>query len=484
MLDFRRTQQRITRPGPEAQSFLPVILFAVLASTLALAGCGSAGTMNSPPPGPQQTASVFTIATDAPPLPSVISFTATITGVTLNNGSTSVSVLSQSQTVDFAQLSGLHQLIDLESVPVGTYTSATITMTSPVISFIDTTQNPPAVSTINGTPSPLTATTTFAQPFNLGNADLVGLWMEFDLRQSLATDSNGQVTGMINPAFEMKLLDATDSQVSIDDFYAGVVGVTNSNSFVVQGPKGRQWTVQTDGNTSLDDPDDPISSFTTDTIVSISGQLDPVTKNIDASELEVVSTDHYSLSGLLTSVRPPSGPATAADLFVRSELPSINGVSDGQLTTLALNGSEIYRIGHIKLPLTTLLFNNSALAPGQSVTISGPLDTSSGATTLTVHRVVLRLQGQPGTLAGNVVIESGNQGSFQLNDQGTAGILLPNPLTVMTTNNTNFINLSGLAALQGQTGISLRVVGFVIIDSSAVPAQPVLVARSVEQMGS
>src|SRR5262249_13150528 len=47
------------------------------------------------------------------------------------------------------------------------------------------------------------------------------------------------------------------------------------------------------------------------------------------------------------------------------------------IVTLALNGSEIYLIGHIKLPLTTLVFNNSALAAGQSVTISGPLSTSN-----------------------------------------------------------------------------------------------------------
>ncbi|MFZ0635974.1 MAG: hypothetical protein WAM08_10685, partial [Candidatus Acidiferrales bacterium] len=104
------------------------------------------------------------------------------------------------------------------------------------------------------------------------------------------------------------------------------------------------------------------------------------------------------------------------------------------------------------------------------------------ATTLTVHRVVLRRQGQAGTLAGDVVIQSGNAGSFQLNDDWTAGILLPQPLTVLTTNNTNFINLSGLSALQGQTGMSLRVVGFILIDPQT--SQPVLVACSVEQLNS
>jgi hypothetical protein len=50
----------------------------------------------------------------------------------------------------------------------------------------------------------------------------------------------------------------------------------------------------------------------------------------------------------------------------------------------------------------------------------------------------------------------------------------------MTTDATTFINLSGLSALQGQTGISLRVVGFVLINPAT--SQPVLVAGAVEQL--
>jgi hypothetical protein len=51
----------------------------------------------------------------------------------------------------------------------------------------------------------------------------------------------------------------------------------------------------------------------------------------------------------------------------------------------------------------------------------------------------------------------------------------------MTTNATNFINLAGLSALQGQTG-RIRVVGFILIDPQT--SQPVLVARSVELLSS
>ena len=349
-------------------------VFVVVLAAFFLASCGGS---TGVAPDPSDQASVFTIGTDAP-LQGVVSCLITVTGVTLNNGTTNVSVLSTPQVVDFAQLSGLHQLLDLNSVPTGTYTSATVTLATPVIGFIDTTQTPPAVSTINGTLSQTSVTVNFANPFVLNNADLVGLRMEFDLRQSLATDGSGNVTGAVNPMFHMQLLAADDSNVSIDCFLAGVVGVTNDTTFVVQGPKGRHWTVQTNANTALDDPSDPINSFTTSTIVEVSGQLDPVTHDIDASEVEVVSNDNFFIGGLFTSIRPPSGAATQADVYIRSVLPDINGVQDGQIQTLSLDGSEKYKIANIANPITSLLFNNSALAAGQSVGIGGMLTTSNG----------------------------------------------------------------------------------------------------------
>jgi len=187
---------------------------------------------------------------------------------------------------------------------------------------------------------------------------------------------------------------------------------------------------------------------------------------------------------LLTSVRPPApAAATQVDLYVRELLPDVTGISDGDIETIDLNGSENYKIGHINLPLTTLLFNNTLMAPGQRVDIGGALATSGGSDTLTPHRVILRRQGQAGTwVPGSTVVQSGNSGSFSLNDNWTAGILLPSPLTVMTTNNTNFIDLSGLSALSGPGPINIRVVGFILLDQAT--GQPVMVARSVEQLGS
>ncbi len=457
-------------------------VFVATFAILSLIGCSGGATQDPGSQNKSASANVFTVGTDAPPLPSVVSCEVTISGVTLFDGTNNIPVMTQTpQVIDFAQLSGLHQLIDLTAVQAGTYQSATVTLANPVIGYIDTTQSPPVVNTINGTLSQSSVTVQFAKPFVLNDNDLVGLRMEFDLRQSIQV-SNGGVTGQVNPTFEMQLLAAGDSNVSIDDFHVGFVGTGGSNSFTVQGPHGRQWTVSTDSNTVWDDSDDPISSWTNNTILSVSGQLDPVTKGIDASEVQVVSDDGFVLGGLLTYVNPPSPqPATQANIYARYEVPDITGIEPGDVVPLTLNGTEKYRIGNIINPITTLLFNNTAMAPGQRVDIGGKTSSSNNVTTLTPHRVVLRRQGQWGSwVVGSTNVQSGNLGSFQLNDQSTAGVLLPNPLTVYTTNGTIFINLSGLSAISGTSAIPLRAVGFILENPQT--NQPVMVARVVEQL--
>ena len=451
-----------------------------------VAGCGGGGSsVGGSGGGQQQTASVFTVGTDAS-LPSVISCAVTVNSVTLFNGTTNVTVMSTPQIVDFAQLSGLHQLMDLNTVPIGTYTSATVSISSPTIGYINTGATPPTITTISGTlpTNPDSVTVTFATPFVLTQSDLIGLRMEFDLRHSLATDGSGNITGVVTPVFEMALLNSTDANVTIDDFRGGVVGVSGANSFTVQGPLGRQWNVTTSSSTAFD-TSEQVASFTTDgnTIVDISGTLDPVTHSIDATEVDVVSTDKFLLGGLLTYIAPPSGGTTLANLYVRYELPAINGISPGNITPFTLNDSERYAIANINSPITNLLFGYSSLTPGQRVDVGGAVATNNGVTTITPHRVILGRQGQSGTwVVGSTSITSGNAGSFTLLDNGTAGVLLPSPLTVLTFSQTQFINLSGLSALTGPGPFSIRVVGFILINP--LTHQPVMVARSVEQLTS
>jgi hypothetical protein len=405
-----------------------------------------------------------------------------VTSITLSDGTTTVNLLNGPQTVDFAKLNGLRSLLDLNDVPVGTYNSATIMVGAATIGFLDTTQTPPVLNTITATVAPMTVTVPLAKPLVLNDQDLVGFFMDLDLRQSIGTDMNGNITGNFTPTFDVKAISVDDADAFIDDFYAGVVSVNPAgNQFVIQGPHGRQFTVDTDANTEFDDPSEMPASFDTNTIVEVSGKLNRVTRDIIASEVEVVSKDHFILEGLDTFVQNTNGQASQINLYARAELPNLAGAPLGQIDPIALNGTEKYLIANIRTPLTALLFGPGSQLAGQRIVFGGKLDTTVNPPALNVRRVVLERQGQRGTwVVGSTQIQSGNAGTFTFNDNYLAGVLLPKPLTIISTNFTNFINLNGLSDLSGSQPIPLRIVGFILVDP--VTNSPVMVARTIEKM--
>lgn len=458
-------------------------VFASLLALFALSSCGGGASTGTTPPS-QQMGSMFTIGTDSPTLPSVVSVQVQITSITLTDGTTTVNLLNGPQIVDFAKLNGLRSLLDLEDVPAGTYNSANITVGTVTIQYLDTTQSPPALTTIDATVSPMTVTQALKTPLALNDADLVGFFMDLDLRQSIQTDSSGNITGNFTPTFDVKGLSVDDADAQIDCFDAGVVSVNPAgNQFVIQGPRGRHYTVDTDSTTNFDSNETPLS-FDTNTIVEVSGVLNRVTRDIDASEVEVVSTDHFFIEGLDTFVQSSNGQASGINLYARAELPDLAAFPLGQIDTIPLTGNEKYTIADLHVPLLSLLFGPSSQLAGQRVLFGGKLDNTTTPPSVVVHRVVLERQGQRGQwVVGSTNIQNGNSGTFSLNDNYLAGVLLPQPLTVMSTNFTRYINLGGLSALSGSQPIHLRVVGFILINPAANNT-PVMVARAVEALSN
>ena len=107
-----------------------------------IAGCSSGGGSTPPSSGSgttnAQTGSVYVLGTDAP-LPSVTSFSVNLQSITLSDGSsTPVSILNGAQTVDFARFNGLSTLLDFNAIPTGTYTTATVTLGSATLGYLNT----------------------------------------------------------------------------------------------------------------------------------------------------------------------------------------------------------------------------------------------------------------------------------------------------------------------------------------------------------
>jgi hypothetical protein len=456
-----------------------------LISAVMVSGCGGSGSMTTPVQA--QNGSVFVTGTDAP-LPSVVSFQVDITGITVSDGTNPpVSVLSNTQTVDFARLNGLHTLLDLNTIPAGTYTSVTVTLANPQIGFLNVTTpqtNPPTrptISTLNSTTSPAVSLTqssvpiTLAKPLVVSANNIIGLSFDFDLHQSIQVDQNGQITGVVNPNLDLRTITPDDADAYIDEFVTGVVSVNaGGNSFVIQGPHGRQFTVNVNDQTEFENGES-LADLTTTSIVQISGTLDRTSAAFLADTVGIVSQNGFYAGGLVTFVDPATGAANDFDLYVRSTLPTGTGFQTGQISTINLTGDETFFIywWHLKFP--SFLFNSSLMVPGQRVSVGGPF--SNGA--VTVKRVVLRHEGHVGTW----VVGSTDTGAstFQFNSSGLAGVLFNGPVTVYCTPFTNFRGgLNGLGDLTGTTVLDLRVVGLVLKDP--ISGQPVFVARRVEKL--
>ncbi len=457
--------------------FFMIALFACIAGCSA--GSGSAPT-NSPTSTSGETGSVYLLGTDAP-LPSVVSFAVSVQSITLSDGtSTPVSILNGAQTVDFARFNGLSTLLDFNSIPTGTYTTATVTLGNATIGYLNTqTGAPPSIASMPATLTQSVVTINLATPFVVNAGDMDALRFDFDLRKSIQADGNGQITGQVTPVLDLKALSASDPERYIDEFDAGVVSIdTSTDSFVVQGPHGRQYTVQLSGNTEFEN-NESITNLTTSSIVQVSGSFSPNSQTIGADCVGILSQDGYWAAGLVTNATPAQGAANSLNLFVRAELPADTGLTLGQIANINLTGGEKYFIYRLRTPLTNFLFNSSLLVPGQHISIGGPLSGASDAQSVTAHRIVLRHEGHAGTwVVGST--NTGN-GTFSFNSDGLAGVLFNGPVTVFTTPLTQYLGgLTSLSDLSGNSALTLRVVGLVL--KNPATGSPVFVARSVEEL--
>lgn len=455
-------------------------LLSLAAASLIAAGCGSGIESTSVSSGNAVTGSSFVVGTDAP-LAGVTSFSVQIESIdAVTATGTSVPLLSGTPTVDFARFNGLQTLLDMNDVPAGTYTGITVTLGSATIGYLSTGSGAPSIQTMPAALTTSTINTTLATPLTITqNGSPAGIHFDFDLAKSIQTN-NGQITGAVTPTFNISAVGPSDSGAYIDEFDAGVVSVnTTAQSFVVQGPHGRNFTVNVNGNTDWDN-NESLNSLSTSNIVAISGTLDRADATIDVDEVAILSQNGFYADGQVTYVTPSSGTATSFDLYVRGLLPSTTGLTLGQIAQVDLSGSENFFINRLHNPLTQFLFNSSLMLPGQAVAIGGPASGASNAQAVTAKRVVLRHWGYNGTIVPGSLNTA--NGTFQMQVSGFAGLLVPQTVTVYAANNTAFrFGLAGMSSMATVTpSVNVRVVGLLVKDPTS--GQTVLLARYVDEL--
>ncbi len=416
------------------------------------------------------------VGTDAPKN-SVVSFAVQLESIdAVTTGGTSVPLLSGTPTVDFARLNGLQSLLDMNDVPAGTYNSVVVTLGTGTIGYLATSAgSAPTAQTMSAsfTPSSM-VTIPLNNPLTVVNGGPpVGLRIDFDLEKSILTDSNGNITGQVNPTIEVRPVTNHDGGAYIDTFIAAFVSA-GAQSFVVQGPHGENFTVNVNGNTEWDG-DASLSTLNTSSIVEISGMLDDADQTFDADEIAVLTDTGFYARGLITYVTQSGGSASSFDLYVRGLLPTTTGLTLNQIATVDLSGNEKYFIYWMHNAFTDFLFNSSALVPGQDVSIGGPATGASNADDVTVKRIHLRNWGYIGTIVPNS--ENQSNGQFQMQVTGFGGVLIPETITVYLGPACDFrYGLGGFGDLN--TAAEVRVVGLLL--ENPTNGNVVLLARHVD----
>jgi hypothetical protein len=446
----------------------------LLVAALAVAGCGgsmSNGTIQSANSG-----SVFVVGTDAP-LASVTSFSAQINSLVLTgSGGSTPSLISGTPTVDFARFNGLQTMLDMNSVPAGTYTGVTITLGPATIGYLNTSTAHPSISTQAATLGSSTVNITLNKPLVVTKGGVpVGLRVDFDLAHSIQVDGSGNFTGTVNPTFDIRSVARGDAGAHIDEFIAGVLSVNAAGqSFVVQGPHGQQFTIKVDGTTEWDG-NASLSTLNTNSVVQVSGQFDAADQTLDADEVAVLTDTGFFATGQLTYVTPTSGPATSFDLYVRGLEPTNTGLTLGQIATVNLSGNEKYFIYWMHNPFTQFLFNQSALTAGQAVAVGGPASGAANASNVSVARIHLRNWGFNGTIVP--ASQNTSNGTFQMKIDGFAGVLIPQNVTVYLGQGSDFrYGMGKFGDLTNATHI--RVVGLLLKNPTS--GQLVLLARHLD----
>jgi len=473
-----RPQKAISEMSPKNQvrSFSFTLLLVAIAA-LFQTGCNgmSGGSPTGTVTGP--TGAAFIVGTDAP-LASVTSFSVQLQAVdAIDSTGKSVSLLSGTPTVDFARFNGLQTLLDMNDVPVGTYNSISITLGTGTIGYLDTSgAGAPTIQTMPASFTSSTVSVTLATPLVIAEAAApVGLNVDFKLGKSIQVDAGGQITGQVTPTFDITSVTTTDPKAHIDEFEAAVVSVdTTAQSFVVQGPHGRQFTVLVNAQTDWDGKL-TLSDLTTSSIVEVAGVLDKTTSTLDADEVEILTQTGFTASGQVTYVQPPTGTATSFDLYVRGLLPTTTGLTLGQIATVDLSGTEDFDINWMRNRFSQFLFNPSGLVAGQSISIGGPATGAASASAVTVKRVVLHHWGFNGTVVAGSI--KPGKDTFQMQIKGFAGVLVPTPVTVYIGGKTDFRD--GWGKMSDITdGATVRVVGLLLKDP--LTGNTILLARHVD----
>lgn len=374
----------------------------VLALFAALAGCGGNSQLGS---GPQNNgnSSVVMAMTDTPPsLVSILSAQVTLTGATLTPGN--VSLFSGSATVDLARLqTDVAFLSTAAKIPAGNYTSVTLTIANPSLTFENDTAATIAGCAVGSicTIVPAAATMSATVPltsFSIAANSTTGLLIDVSL-DNLLTASLGEDFSAGATVFPFTPSGAGAPPVGAEDVVGQVENVNaSSNTFTLTNATGTFSLKADNTSTFLQFPTSTCSTagfaclqnkqiLSVDIGIQSDGSIlarNIVFEDLDNSDAEV--------EGMITGTNAGS---SQFDIVIQTMSAQVSGLSIGQHVTVQYStpqtAIDIDLVHADNLAISTAGFVFAApadLALGQQVSIRR--NSASSSSMIKADRVRLR----------------------------------------------------------------------------------------------
>ena len=462
-------------------------LTVVIVGAILISSCGSSSSTDAISPTPTTSGQFALLATDAP-ICSVASFKVTITSVTLKpqSGGSVVSVIDSSNpvTVDFASLAGFNTLLDLSSVPQGTYSQATFTfMPNPQLTVFE--GNPPVPTTVDATLSQTTVTAAINPGLEVSESTSAGLTLDFRLFQSIQTDpTTGEITGTVDPTIRVfpAVITSADGLGIIDqlDGIVQTVTTTSNNtdftgSFNLKVKTTQTFQVNVTSDTNFDGVAD-LASMTQGLFVEVDAIVDQegniVARNVVAESATDATTAAF-VGPVLSVTTDASGNATQLTMFVRAEHPDVSAtVPLLSAITVSISSETGFKIAAHGTDPSPLPFNSSVVARGQEVVVHGPF-VAGTPPIVTAKMIVLRSQSALGNVLPTpspVIGSDGKTGGYYM---APCSPLFQNQIVnVVTSSDTTFTGLTDLSGLDNTSVYLNRGFLFYTNDSGSLNGLP------------
>lgn len=455
------------------RSVIGVGALLTLAIVLTSCGSGSSSTSNSTPTTTVKTAVQVNMG-DAP-ADWMLAFSMNISSMSLTGSNGTVSAVSSTTPMEMMHLMGTMQPLAMISAPQGSYTSASITIGSATVMYMDPTSKAAVQKMISG---PITTTVNFSSPITVGLTPMA-MGFDLDLASSVTADASGNLS--MNPVFHVTSgmqgsgspLDPADG--GIQQMIGTVSGVSGSSFTMTSIQAAQTFTFATNSSTTFDNITG-VSMMTNGMLVAVDASLQSDGSLMATKVQSMMNSGGVMGGGVITAVT--GQPATALTMVMQ------NGAGTGMMSsffangaTIDLSGSTTYTIDEDNMDMSSLpftpMFDASHIYAGQNimpVASSGMMSGGMGggmmggsplAGTMTASEVALIPQGITGTVA--TAITSGSSTSFTLTLPSDSAFTTLTGATSVTVFQHTGTTISGTSPIA--SGASVHAFGLLFFDA-------------------